>query len=74
MPLYEYLCRECNSSFEALRPPQEADSPAACPECSRPSSQRILSLFARSVKTTGQTVAPVAGGACGCGGGACGCH
>lgn len=74
MPLYEYLCRECKTSFETLRPAHEADAPAICPQCNQVSSQRILSLFARSVKTNGEALAPVtAGGGCGCGG-ACACH
>ena len=76
MPLYEYFCPSCNRSFEALRPALDADAPTVCPNCRQASSQRILSLFAPSVKTSGQTMTPVpAGGSgCGCGNGMCGCH
>ncbi len=75
MPLYEYYCPTCATTFEALRPAQQADAPAACPGCQDTASQRILSLFARSVKTSAATMpamsaAPAAGGCCG---GACGC-
>lgn len=74
MPLYEYYCPECKEPFEALRPAQEADAPLACPVCRGQSSQRILSLFARSVKSSSSAMTPVVtGGGCGCGG-ACGCH
>lgn len=73
MPLYEYYCTSCQRTFETLRPAQEADAPVICPSCQHTSSQRILSLFANSVKTSGATsLVPMGGG--GCCGGACGCH
>jgi putative FmdB family regulatory protein len=74
MPLYEYICPECKDTFEALRPAPEADAPVACPTCRQLSTQRILSLFARSVKTSLPDTTPVSVGGCGCGSGACGCH
>jgi putative FmdB family regulatory protein len=76
MPLYEYFCPSCQGVFETLRPAKEADAPVACPSCQHASSQRILSLFADSVKTNGDPM-PVSMGASmggGCCGGACGCH
>jgi putative FmdB family regulatory protein len=73
MPLYEYRCPTCATTFEALRPAAEADLALACPSCDHATSQRILSLFATSVKTGGaDRPAPVMAG--GCCGGACGCH
>ena len=76
MPLYEYFCPACNRSFEALRPALQADAPTQCPTCRQASSQRILSLFAPSVKTGTQTMrgVPATGGGCGCGHGSCSCH
>jgi hypothetical protein len=65
MPLYEYYCADCRTTFEALRPMSNADA-----------TIRALSLFAALTK--GETgLSPVAeqggfGGSC-CGGGACGC-
>jgi putative FmdB family regulatory protein len=73
MPLYEYFCTSCQRTFETLRPAKEADEPVTCPSCQHASSQRILSLFANSVKTSG-VGSPVAVGGGGCCGGACGCH
>jgi putative FmdB family regulatory protein len=76
MPIYEYFCTACNSTFEKLRPAQQADVPVPCPGCQHVSSQRILSLFASSVKTAGDSyaTAPAAFSGGGCCGGACGCH
>lgn len=76
MPLYEYYCPECKDTFEALRSTPEADAPVACPSCHQVSTQRILSLFASSVKTEGAAMPALAGnvGSGGCCGGHCGCH
>lgn len=76
MPLYEYFCPTCKDTFEQLRPAQKADEATTCPACRQPASQRVLSLFASSVKAEGAGTAmpmsmPMAGGCCG---GACGCH
>ncbi|NJN84659.1 MAG: zinc ribbon domain-containing protein [Caldilineaceae bacterium] len=77
MPLYEYFCTDCNDTFEQLRPASAADQDATCPACHHDSTQRILSLFASSVKTNGDSgqqamaMPAMAGGCCG---GACGCH
>jgi putative FmdB family regulatory protein len=76
MPLYEYFCPSCQGVFETLRPAKDADASVTCPSCQHASSQRILSLFADSVKTNGATSPLPMGGAMsgGCCGGACGCH
>ena len=73
MPLYEYFCTSCQRTFETMRPSKEADAPATCPDCQHAASQRILSLFASSVKSNGgaSSLAMSGGGCCG---GACGCH
>ena len=74
MALYEYLCRDCQTSFEARRAMDEADSGVTCPS-GHTDVRRKLSMFA-SVGVRG-TVAPTAtagaGSAGGCCGGACGC-
>jgi putative FmdB family regulatory protein len=77
MPLYEYFCPTCQRVFETLRPAQEADAPVSCPSCQHASSQRILSLFANSVKTNGEASSEAMGALAmggGCCGGACGCQ
>jgi putative FmdB family regulatory protein len=75
MPLYEYFCPNCCKTFEALRPAAKADAAIHCPKCEGHAPQRILSLFAASVKRDGEAApsAPGIGGGCGCGG-ACSCH
>lgn len=47
MPLYEYQCAECGSTFEQLRRMNDADTPAPCPECASGRTERkMFSSFA----------------------------
>jgi putative FmdB family regulatory protein len=75
MALYEYVCRDCESSFEVRRSMEEADSRVTCPS-GHSDVRRKLSMFAavgtRSAPTA--SAGPVGAGAGGgCCGGACGC-
>jgi putative FmdB family regulatory protein len=45
MPLYEYICLDCRTQFDALRPIKEADQSIACPDCQGMNTSRMLSLF-----------------------------
>ena len=71
MPIYEYVCKECEQAFEALVYGREK---AECPKCHSKKLTPKLSRFAVSAKS-GST-APSAGpcGSCGDprGPGACG--
>jgi len=79
MPLYEYRCRDCETTFELRRPMSEASLSTTCPS-GHPGAVRLLSVFA-SVSSGGagspgsaaSMPAPSmrSGGPCGS---ACGCH
>jgi putative FmdB family regulatory protein len=73
MPFYEYRCRDCEITFEKLRPYSRADEEAPCPECEGLNTKRALSLFASFSKgSDGSTHAHAGGGGCaGCGRGNC---
>ena len=74
MPIYEFVCMECESHFEELVGMNAADP--ACPDCGASRVARQLSVFAAhaAVGTAGQSApAPRAGGGGGCCGGGCGC-
>jgi putative FmdB family regulatory protein len=45
MPIYEYVCLDCKTKFDALRSIKEADAPIACKECNSEHTSRMLSLF-----------------------------
>ena len=74
MPIYEYVCRECQSEFELLVRNQEQ---AKCPNCASETLEKQFSVIASpSVKSNSLPVCsplPSAGG-CGlpqCGQGRC---
>ncbi|MBU3688477.1 MAG: FmdB family transcriptional regulator [Acidimicrobiales bacterium mtb01] len=76
MPLYEFRCRTCESTFEVRRPMSEASDPATCP-AGHPGAVRLLSVFASvgggsasSSSSGSASPAPSSGGGCGSG---CGC-
>lgn len=72
MPLYEYLCRDCNTRFEQLRPVGRMDDPARCPQ-GHTGGQRVLSMFAAISKDSSGETSSVGGGGCaGCSAGNCG--
>jgi putative FmdB family regulatory protein len=76
MPIYEYVCMECESHFEEL---VRGEEQIACPDCAASNVSRQFSTFAvhgaskqpssrqPSYKAAG------GGGGGGCCGGSCGC-
>ena len=80
MPVYEYLCRNCETKFEELI--REGESLLAhCPSCGAEEANRLLSLFAAAGNNgSGKHAAAPAdfsaggGHACGCGTCSCGGH
>lgn len=61
MPIFEYICQECQHEFEALVFGRDK---ARCPKCESKRLSPQLSVFAMSTKGVASP-APSAGGACG---------
>ena len=57
MPIYEYKCRKCGTTFEMLQNMNEDNNKIQCPRCRAAKPERIISLFS-SVST------PTSGGMC----------
>jgi putative FmdB family regulatory protein len=76
MPIYEYVCDECETPFEriVLNRAQEI----ACPKCGGNKNTIQLSVFAAATNDNGNgSSAKPSGGSSaggGCCGGGCGCH
>ena len=69
MPIYEYSCRHCHSSFEELvLSPRET---VACPQCESREVEKQLSVFSSPGDRMGKVGV---GGGCGCTPSTCGCH
>lgn len=75
MPIYEYLCEECETRFEkiVLNKQQEI----ACPKCASKKAAIQLSVFATTGNSNGASAkssTSFSGGGGSCCGGGCGCH
>ncbi len=70
MPIYEYQCETCRTSFEALV--MRSDPEVQCPSCGGSKLAREMSVFAASGAGDSAPQAGAAPRAC-CGGG-CGCR
>jgi putative FmdB family regulatory protein len=73
MPLYEYHCKTCDTSFEERRPVAEASSGLLCPG-GHSDVVKLISVFAATGRAASSPMtacgSPVPGS---CGGG-CACH
>lgn len=61
MPIFEYICKECQHEFEAL---VFGKQKAECPKCQSKKLEPQLSVFAVSTKS-GASNLPMAAGPCG---------
>jgi putative FmdB family regulatory protein len=51
MPVYEYVCRDCEKTFEMRRPMAEATANVKCPSCGSARTDRIYSsVYAKTSK------------------------
>ena len=60
MPIFEYVCRECNHRFELLI---RGSVEAVCPQCRATKLEKQISSF--GVGATGGWASPGSGGSCG---------
>ncbi len=70
MPLYEFRCRTCDTTFELRRPMSEASAPATCPD-GHDGAVRLLSVFAAAKVGGGSEPAARPSAPCGS---HCACH
>jgi putative FmdB family regulatory protein len=63
MPIFEYICKQCDHQFEAL---VYREQKAECPKCHGAKLAPQLSVFAVSAKA-GPSAAPSGGGCGSCG-------
>jgi putative FmdB family regulatory protein len=71
MPIYEYVCEDCQKPFEKIVMSQRER--IACPNCGGRHHKLQLSVIAAPAKSgNGGTAA--SGGGCACTPSSCGCH
>jgi len=62
MPIFEYICRDCQHQFETI---VTASRAAACPSCHGQKLDKQHSVFAVSAKGSSSNRMTQPGGACG---------
>jgi len=81
MPLYDWRCQDCGTTFEVLTTYEQSLGPMVCTSCAGRNVRKLLPLVARPTRS-GDTITDDFGsddgddfgdGGCGCGGGACSC-
>jgi putative FmdB family regulatory protein len=71
MPIYEYVCDDCQTQFERIVINKQQE--IACPKCASKKATIQLSVFATSGGSSAPSGSSSSGGG-GCCGGGCGCH
>lgn len=70
MPIYEYICQNCEHEFEALRSMSQADLAMTCVKCGGENLKRKISVF--FAESGGRAVSGMSEPSCGsCAGGNC---
>jgi putative FmdB family regulatory protein len=69
MPIYEYICEDCDTRFDVIRMIKDADAPISCKECESRHTKRALSLF--FAQSGGRVIAGNEKSCSGCSGGSC---
>jgi putative FmdB family regulatory protein len=69
MPIYEYVCLQCERRFDALRVMKDADASIPCKHCQSERTIRKVSVF--YAQSAGRVVAGGGGGCAGCSAGSC---
>ncbi len=62
MPIFEYICQECQHGFEAL---VFGKDKATCPKCHSKKLSPQLSVFAVSAKSSASAAPSMSAGPCG---------
>ena len=73
MPIYEYVCDQCDTRFERIVINKQQE--ISCPKCASKKATIQLSVFAAaSGAGTGSSGSSSSSGGSGCCGGGCSCH
>lgn len=72
MPIYEYVCEQCEERFEKIVINKQVE--ISCPKCGSKKATIQLSVFATAGGGSSGPSGGFTGGGGGCCGGSCGCH
>ncbi len=63
MPIYEYACPKCGSSFEELKSVSDRENPSPCPNCGEKKPGRKVSTV-NGLTSSGPSGARASSGTC----------
>lgn len=68
MPIYEYVCPECNTAFEKLRSLSQSDEPCECPACKAEAKRKmsVFSAFSQTMSGVSKSVPGASGSSSSC--------
>jgi putative FmdB family regulatory protein len=72
MPIYEYVCEDCQTQFEKIVINKQQE--IACPKCASKKATIQLSVFATAGASGSSSSGSSGSSSGGCCGGGCGCH
>lgn len=65
MPIFEYKCNSCDSTFELLTKANNNDEEIICPQCNSSNNKKLFSAFSTSVSSSPYSGDSCANGSCG---------
>jgi putative FmdB family regulatory protein len=72
LPIYEYICEDCDQHFEKIVINKQQE--IACPKCASRKAALQLSVFASATPGSSKPPGGFSGGGGSCCGGGCGCN
>jgi putative FmdB family regulatory protein len=72
MPIYEYVCNDCDTRYERIV--MSAGQEITCPKCESKRHTLQLSVFSAGKSANGSAPSRESSGGCGCTPHSCGCH
>ncbi len=58
MPIFEYQCEECETTFERLTLRPQSTTQTVCPQCGSPRTTKIFSTFSSATGSGAPSGAP----------------
>lgn len=72
MPIYDYRCSDCGSTFDVYHKTREVAEDIVCPSCRSTKHMRLMSVPASAVMGSGGSSSSSPASSCESGGGCCG--
>lgn len=65
MPIYEYICQDCEEKFSLLQSIHVSEKDTVCPKCSSHNVKKLFSAFSYSASSLSDLTSSLSGGGLG---------